>query len=222
MKVSTRFESGALLRVLSNVNGFVPAKSLYPVVRIELVPMFRATAADLWTVGIDEIEAIEHYGLPFEMVISAEHSKELESFVRKAKKADIELEVIFDEDFGGHFLYAKDTGTGLESELWPENFANGDPMKWARFFALVDAVMEPLERRSEEELRIPDAIAFQPSRLNAFAKVRDGAAANTVLDMRIYDVDSPVHLKVGESFRGAIMPIRREAAGQHALWGEDE
>lgn len=216
-----RFEAPDVLRAVTNVNGFIPARSRYPAVRYELVPGLVVTAADLYVIGQDSVESeFAPSGAPAEIILPAEASKELEKFIREAKRDRVELEIGEIPEYGLR-LWAIDTDSSA-SKSWGEITDELDPEKWRKWFGLVDSLLEPLERRSDEELRLPDAIGFQPARLSVFSKVRvEGEAADsTVMDLRIFDPDSPVHVKIGSSFRGAIQPITREAAPEGALHDE--
>lgn len=217
------FEAPDVTRAVTNVNGFVPAASRFPVVRYELVPGLVVTAADLYVIGQDSADSeFEPSGVPAEIVLSAKDSKDLEKFLRACKRDRVELEIGEIDEIGVR-LWATDTDSG-QGLHWGEAVHETEPDKWARWFELVDSLLEPLERRSDEELRLPDAIAFQPARLSTFAKVRiDGEAADaTVMDLRVFDASSPVAVRIGPTFRGAIMPITREEAPVGALWPDDE
>ncbi len=208
------FTAPELCRVITNANGFVPARSKTAVVRYEVGPGLTVTAADPYVVGIDFTDGDEPLeGVPADIVLAADDSKELEKWIRGQKRARINLEVCLD---GFAYIRAVSMDTA-EIVLFREHVDEIDPAKWRRWFDAVDAVMEPLERRSEKELRLPDAIAFQPARLAAFSKVRANDGELAVMDLRIYDAESPVHVKIGDSFRGAIQPITRDKAREGAL-----
>ena len=211
MTAKAVFAAPELVRALTNVNGFVPAASKFPVVRYELVPGLTVTAADLYTVGSEDVEPIEFSGAPESIIVSSEHSKALEKFVREAKRGEVTLEL--NENGLRAIDVDRDRGE------FPPAYVEGDPEKWDRFFELVEEVMVALERRTEEELRLPDAIAFQPQRLAAFAKVRvpgDGV----VMDLSITTADDAVLVKIGPTFRGAIQPVTRAKANPEMLWPE--
>jgi hypothetical protein len=79
---------------------------------------------------------------------------------------------------------------------------------------MVDTLLERMERRTPA---LPELIAFDPALLAYFSKVKvakvKGKANETLeraMDLCVFDAKEPVLVKIGPTFRGAIMPIDRD------------
>lgn len=244
-EVDVEVESAELARTLSNVLAFVSARCIFPWIRLELLPWaVIATGGDLWAVGQDEFEPIllDDPGPPVQFVMTRPDVIELEKLARSDRKGRISGR--------GHLRVV---GPGPTND-WYVSFEPGDPelrevpytaiaygaedlksiplvkgepdsaYSPAVYFLQVDMLLMELETVQPWDSAHP--LAFEPDILSRFAKVRRHDIEPTIMDCWISSPDDPIHVKIGPSFTGAIMPILREVYEEKnpaadGTWQED-
>lgn len=184
-----------LARVLNNALVFVPARSRVPYVRVSIGGGYViATGTDSYTVGTDSAAAMTADSTT--VYVERKDVQELEKAARLAKKEDVVLEVKRDvatdlhhirltvgDVYIGPFLTAKDEDADL-------------------VFKHVDVLMDRLDRQEPVALH---TIAFGPDLFARFSKVR-GERDHT-MHVIPQARDKPALVRIGPTFRGAIMPI---------------
>jgi hypothetical protein len=195
-----------LARLTHNALAFMPARSAVKVCRLTyFFPVLEITATDLFTIGRDFATV---GGAPGEASIdlSREDLQALDKAARAAKKED--ARVIIRACDGMEYMAEDVHGSFLDSSAQrnPEDL-------WARCDEL-------LARLAPEHLCLID-----PKFMNPFGKIKASGGAETIADLSISDAGSQISVKIGATFRGAIMPVDREEAeaseevGPEGLWG---
>jgi hypothetical protein len=195
-----------MARVCANALAFIPARSQVKTARVEVWPDgFRVTGTDGYAIGQDTAEMDEYEGPPDGAVfhVSREALADLDSGGRKDKKGFGKL--VFKPGDGLIFNPANNdvaTAVQLAGEV-------NQPL-----WDAIDGLMEKLEGRQPN---LPEVLCFDPALLMRFSKVK--AAKKTTnkgnnlergMDLYIFDNAEPILVKIGATFRGAIMPIQRE------------
>jgi hypothetical protein len=207
LRASATLLSDDLARVCFNALAFSPARSTVKTARIQLGPEgFRATGTDGYAIGQDQCP-LDTYEGPAEGVtlhVDRAALSDLDSGGRKDKKGYGRVEIKPAD--GLVFMPANnDTPTVAHDQA-----VNADAPLWG----MVDALLERMERRTPA---LPELIAFDPALLSYFSKVKvakvKGKANETyerAMDLCVFDAKEPVLVKIGPTFRGAIMPIDRD------------
>jgi hypothetical protein len=212
--LSIDVDSVELGKVLANAVPFTAARSKFPVVRllagrngaVTAMATDGYTIGHAWTLGPDMKAS--------EATIALKDASELEKLARMDRSGTTatgqhgrgRLEftpgdcLVFTPELKGEPLILQDlgqTGTayGSYSELW-------------------EHCAELLDRLSDNEpVDQPEAALFDPNLLARFAKVKAETETgdDAVMDMLFQEGSSPVLVKIGSTFRGAIMPVSRRA-----------
>jgi hypothetical protein len=211
-----------LARVLANAYAFTSARSRFPVVLLGILDgRLRATASDTYTVGSDYLDGASRGDLA--VILERDQSLTLERACRGARKDTVTIALGPPDDSGGRPLDCRPQGGGsalLDVPLRVRE-ATGDE---TRLFRLTSNMLINMESRAEERDVIdwPVRIYFSPALLAPFAKVRSASKSST-LGIRIFDLERPVYVRIGQTFRGAIMPVIPDKAtdpeiGKDTLW----
>ncbi|EFC86451.1 hypothetical protein [Parafrankia sp. EUN1f] len=218
--VRAEVDGPALARVLANVLAFCPARSPYPIVRLDIGPGYvEVSACDTYTVGIDTVEA--KTSGEWSGAVERLDAQAVEKAIRAERKTDVHLTLGEVDPQGGRLLTMVIPGgqsIGTPARVRPLE-GRGDSATLfgtteAELFDLVDELAARIARRTErpgEPRPWPLDVYFQPSLLAPFAKVRP-AGASPVMGMRIVEPEIPILIKIGPSFRGAIMPVQPDRA----------
>ncbi|MEV7589747.1 hypothetical protein AB0O42_05690 [Streptomyces sp. NPDC089922] len=204
-----------MARVAYNAHAFIPARGMVKTARLHLGPSgLTATATDGYAIGEDAV-LVEGYDGPAEGVtlhVGREGLADLDSAGRKDKKGFGRFEMVAGD--GLIFRPANnDTPTAA-----PDVSTEADEMIWE----MLDSLFTRLEERP---VNMPEIVAFDPSLLARFAKVKapkGKGGLGRALDMIVHDAKAPILCRIGPSFRGVIMPIDRdvhaENVGPDGLW----
>lgn len=220
-EVRATADAGTFARALANVLALCPARSEWPIVRMEIGGgLVRFTASDSYTAGRDEVVGETSGNATVALARSV--AQTVESSTRAQRKQSVMVHLSDEDPLGGRLLSLSIHG-GMEI-MPPTRVAKlSDTVENARgpeadLFALVDRALEDLDGR--DVAAPPGAaweIAFQQSLIQPFAKVRC-QEDHEVVDMLIWDSSRPILLKIGSTFRGMIIPIRRDSAPGGALF----
>lgn len=195
---------------------FSPARSRIKTARVRIDPEgITVVGCDGYTIGQDwtPLDGDEYRGDPdgVEFHIDRTALGDFDSGGRADKKGFGRLEympgdaVRFIPSNNGTPTVVHDLTEKADKALWP----------------MVDELMEKLERR---EVTIPEVLAFDPALLTYFGKVKTKKVKNMdrAMDLYISAADQPVLIKIGDTFTGALMPIKREIhrknVGPEGLW----
>lgn len=214
-------DAGALARTIANALAFCPARSAYPVVRLTVsTGRVDAIATDTYAVGSDWAEARTTGALA--VVLERADAQALEKMARGERGGDLIVTFGEADPLGGRMVTVVTLGgVDLTRETLVRGRAPYEPTARdghgtteADLFAALDGLMGRLDDEVVPILHdgpIPLDIYFTPSILMAFSKVKSSGDTPT-LGMRIYDPTEPLLVKIGPSFRGAIMPVVPEKA----------
>jgi hypothetical protein len=200
-------ESDAFARVCANALAFIPARSQVKTARVEVWPDgFRVTGTDGFAIGQDTAEMDEYEGPPDGAVfhVTREALADLDSAGRKDKKGFGKL--VFKPGDGLIFRPANNDVACAVQDVTDQAHA---PL-----WGAVDGLMEKLEGRKPN---LPEVLCFDPALLMRFSKVKAAKkttkAGNNLergMDLYIFDNAEPILVRIGPTFRGAVMPIQRE------------
>ena len=209
--------SDDMARVCANALAFIPARSQVMTARVEVWPDgFRVTGTDGYAIGQDTAKLEEYDGPPDGVTfhVTREALAELDSAGRKDKKGYGKL--TFKPDDGLIFRPANnDVATAVQdvsdkanAELWPA----------------IDGLLERLERK---EPALPELVCFDPALLMRFSKVKaakkttaKGNNLERAMDLCIFNNEEPILVRIGATFRGCIMPIKREVHRENVEEGD--
>ncbi|MFF7233966.1 hypothetical protein [Streptomyces sioyaensis] len=199
--------SDDMARVCFNALAFSPARSSVKTARIEVGPWgFRATGTDGFAIGQDHCPFDAYDGPPEGVTVHVGRASlgDLDSGGRKDKKGYGRLEIKASD--GLIFKPANNDVATVAHDLAKD--ANGP------LWGMVDELLTRMERRQPA---LPELIAFDPQLLAYFSKVKvakvkgkSGENLERAMDLCVFDAREPVLVKIGPTFRGAIMPINRE------------
>jgi hypothetical protein len=206
-----------LARLTHNALAFMPAKSAVKVCEVVVghdngIPILRLTATDVYTAGRDRTWLT---GLPFGSFAAIDLSREdlltLDKIARARKKEEIRIQIRHGD------------GLSVEDDLgaWMPFLDASDRREPADLWDRVDEMLTRLERVSPV---IPGALLIDPALMARFGKIK--CSGETIADLYIADPAEPILVKIGSTFRGAIMPVDREVAeqseqiGPEGLWTE--
>lgn len=202
-------DSDDLARVAHNALAFLPAVSRVKVAQLKAGPgLLSICSTDTWTVGVDTLRPRGRQLQPvIESNITREGLQALEAAARADKKAQGRIE-IFPLD---SCRFTDSRGQVTSAELTSDDALPAE-FHW-------EMVEELLFRLDQGAPLLPRRVAFDPKLLARFAKVKCDKAER-VADLLITDDESPVLVKIGPTFVGAIMPIHRETHVETV--GDDE
>ncbi|MEU7096079.1 hypothetical protein [Kitasatospora aureofaciens] len=198
----TQFSIAApeLARLTHNALAFMPARSAVGVCRIEAyVNQVRVTATDLYAAGRDVADVSSGSQLGASLDLSREDLQTLDKIARAKKKEEVRIDIRHGDglsvmdDNGAWMPFLDASEKRLPADLWER----------------VDELLTRLERVSPV---IPEALLIDPAMMAKFAKVK--CAGETIADLYISSPDDPILVKIGPTFRGAIMPVDRAAAAE--------
>lgn len=198
-----------LARLTHNALAFMPARSAVKVCRIKLdFDGLSIMATDLYTVGEDFCAVDAKLEFDHSIDLSRDDLQALDKAARAAKKETIRIVVrhqdgmeYFTEDVHGTFLDASAQRPNLD--LWDK----------------CDGLLTRLERGT---FQIPEYLMIDPKLMAAFGKVKRPDGEDMGADLYISSPDDPILIKIGPTFRGALMPISREINARvnaDGLWG---
>lgn len=209
----TRFSIAApeLARLTHNALAFMPARSAVGVCQVYRGPMdLLITATDLFAVGTDSATILRGETDRSESIdLSREDLVTLDKVARAKKKDEVRIEIRHQDGMS----VLDDNGSWMPFLDASERRTPAD--LWER----VDESLRRLERVSPV---IPGLLAIDPSIMSKFGKVK--CAGETIADLYISDPAEPILVKIGSTFRGAIMPVDRvtasqsESVGPEGLW----
>jgi hypothetical protein len=193
-----------LARLTHNALAFMPARSAVKVCRI--IANFDAlelgiTATDLYCASGDYAEVSTDDLSPVEESIdlSREDLQTLDKIARAKKKEDIRIEIrhqdglSIEDDNGAWMPFLDASSKRQPADLWER----------------VDEMLTRLERVSPV---IPGTLMVDPAFFSRFGKVK--CEGETIADLYISSPDDPILVKIGRTFRGAIMPVDRAEASR--------
>lgn len=195
-----------LARVLSNVSLVAKKVPQFPTVRVEF-----STAGTLFVAGTDGYCAAEdhctgRYAGPEPGSILEIARDKLDAFEKAArpnKKDDIRL------------CYYPGDGLVLESAAGKESAREEPPTLavWAQ-------LAELLALKDEGPFELPDLAAIDMRLLARFWRVKSSTGTH-VADLMFTGAEAPILIKMGETFRALVMPIKRERHAENfpdGLW----
>lgn len=197
-----------LARLTHNALAFMPARSAVKVCRIEVgfftanAPTLEITATDLFTVGSDSAALESLPDLHASIDLSREDLQALDKAARAAKKEDVRI------------MIRHQDGMEFKSEAESLTFLDSSHLRQPE--DLWDLCDEMLSRQTPDHLCLID-----PKFMSAFGKVKASGGAETIADLSIADPASPISVKIGATFRGAIMPVSRDEASRSESVGPD-
>jgi hypothetical protein len=205
--VTVRVECGALAVAASNALAFFPANSQIKQARMHLAGSSLCfTATDSYAAGRDYCTVNAVDGDAFAVLIDRAALIDLEKVARAGKKTEGDLTVTPGDGFRFKALDGSDDPPIAHFDLSAGNES---------VYELYDAIDDMLT--PEQEFRV----AFQPMLLQRFSKVK-ADKDERIADVCIDDPDSPVLVKIGQTFKGLIMPVSRSAhaelIGDEGLW----
>lgn len=192
-----------LARVCANAGAFVPARADIKMLCLRLkADTIEAAGTDGYAAGTDSIPA-HVTGGPVSFALSSESMTAIEQAARAVKKDTVTLQI---GETDVTLMWAiKGNPDSLTVEMLP--------YPWQDWGALDEMLNRPVT-----ELR-PSFVAFDPALFSRFAKVR--AENDRVMDLWFHSAELPVLAKIGPTFRGLVMPLKRERAAEYApegLW----
>jgi hypothetical protein len=202
----TQFSIAApeLARLTHNALAFMPARSAVGVCRLTIgrdrgTPVLEITSTDLYAAGKDFAELEDFPRGTFESIdLSREDLVTLDKIARAKKKEEIRIEIRHQDGMS----VLDDNGA------WMPFLDASDRRQPVNLWDLVDESLARLERVSPA---IPEALLIDPSIMAKFGKVK--CSGETIADLYISDPSDPILVKIGSTFRGAIMPVDRNTAG---------
>jgi len=212
---------------MGNALAFCPARSAYPSVRLEILPeAVRVSASDAYTIGVDHVQA-ETDGQALACLQRAD-AQTLERAARSERGQDVTLTIGLGEaealpvqlatNVGLPLLPAGTTGHLPDPHVRVSQLGHG--ASEADLYSLIDGLIGRLDGREDPPGVIPWPcdVALDLGLLSAFAKVRHAGPESQIGDLRMWGSEEPILVKVGATFRGAIMPHIRDATPQAMLW----
>ncbi|MFB7185187.1 hypothetical protein ACFCZT_07680 [Streptomyces sp. NPDC056230] len=198
--------SDDMARVCFNALAFSPARSTVKTARVQVRPDgFTVTATDGFAIGQDWCGLDSYEGPPNGLTLHVDRTalSDLDSGGRKDKRGYGRVEIRPGD--GLVFKPANNDVPTTARDLSKE--ANGP------LWGMVDDLLTRMERKAPA---LPELIAFDPQLLAYFAKVKvpkvktSDMNLDRAMDLCIFDAREPVLVKIGRTFRGAIMPINRD------------
>lgn len=191
----------------ANALAFLPARSKVQNALLTIANggYVTITATDTYTVGQDSCEVGEVGETTIEVEVDREGLQAIDKAARGDKKKQGHLEI-----FNGDCVKY----TGTEGNEAVAHATQPDYETWNA----IQGLLTSLEKRA---VALPQVIAFDPSLLMRFSKVK-ADKTERIADFFITDAWAPVLVKIGTTFTGAIMPIEREVhsnnVGPDGLW----
>jgi hypothetical protein len=188
----------------------MPARSAVKICRVMVglnapYGYLQVTATDLYSAGIDHAEfETEDTGEFASIDLSREDLQALDKIVRARKKEDLQIEIRHQDGMS----VLDDDGS------WKPFLDASDGRKPADLWDQVDELLIRLERVSPV---VPGPLLIDPAIMAKFAKVK--ASGETIADLYMASAEDPILVKIGATFRGAIMPVERQAAEESDLIG---
>ena len=206
-----------LARLTHNAMAFMPARSAVKVCRImHAVDAIAVTATDLFTVGKDEADVTASGEEVFATIdLSREDLQALDKAARAAKKEDVQVTIRHQD--------------GMEFKSESESLTFLDSSALRQPVDLWELCDEMLSRPTPDHLCLID-----PKFMSAFGKVKASGGAETIADLSIIKAEPDddgiprISVKIGSTFRGAIMPVDRgeaaesESIGVNGLWSDEK
>lgn len=204
-------DASSVSRVIGNALAFLPAASK---VRHVLVD-FRESClivmgTDGYTAGRDSAQLLSAEGVPPEgipVLIEVAQAKEVDGYARKTRRGLLEIVVSPEGTL---------TVTGEED--------GGVTVPWEEtehVLAIYERVEDVLTKTEALGRGWPGTLMFDPSLMSRFGKVK---ADNTsrMADVSATDDRAPILIKIGPTFTGLCMPIRRQNQGIDGQWSLPE
>lgn len=216
-QVVGQIESATLAQIANNALAHFPANSLIKTARVRLSPAgIEITATDSYTAGKDYCAWYDgKYSGGFHVFeVSRECLQGWDSTGRKDKATDPttgkRTAAI------GVLTYRPEDGTTFspnEETVPPESHLDvtGEGGITPEMWKAIDDMLGDIE---DDDIKT----CFQPGLLQRFAKVK-ADKNERVADLAISDPERPVLVKIGPTFKGLIMPVKRE---KHAKSVGDE
>lgn len=216
MTAALTVRSADLGRILANALAFCPARSKFPAVQLRSGGFtMTALASDTYTIGrswcsIDSSPTGT-------IALALDDAKLLEKLARMDHKGTGKDGVgngILEIGPNGEWLTFSPSQMG--EPLTVPGIDPALPTAYGSYSELWERCSELLERLSDSEpCAPPEAALFDPALLARFAKVRadsdESSEGAVALDMLFQDGFSPILIRIGSNFRGAVMPIDRVA-----------
>jgi hypothetical protein len=200
-----------LARLTHNALAFMPARSAVKVCRVhQNIGSLSIMATDLFTVGYDSV-SVETETEPDSIDLSREDLQALDKIARAKKKEDLSIRIIHQDglsvlDDNGDWLAFLDKSSLRQPEdLWD----------------LCDEMLTRLERESKAP--VPPFLMIDPTLMGRFGKVKPSDGKECIADL-FFGNSEQILVKIGATFRGAIMPVDRgeaaesESVGPDGLW----
>ncbi|WP_035800400.1 hypothetical protein [Kitasatospora mediocidica] len=210
----TQFSIAApeLARLTHNALAFMPARSAVGACRLTIgrdrgTPVLEITATDLYAAGKDFAELDDFPRGTFETIdLSRENLVTFDKIARAKKKDEVRIEIRHQDGMS----VLDDNGA------WMPFLDASDRRQPVDLWERVDETLTRLERVSPV---IPEFLMIDPSIMAKFAKVK--CSGETICDLYIAGPDEPILVKIGSTFRGAIMPVSRDEAVASDLIGPE-
>lgn len=210
--VRVTLEAPEAARVIGNAVAFLPAASRIKHVLLDFrQDVLIASGTDGYAAGRDtapltSADEVPSEGIP--VCVLASDVKELDRFARAAKKGVLAVQV----DPGGTLSVSSDQSTEALVVPWE---ALDDVL------GTYEQVDEVLTLAGARPPSWPGALMLDPALWSRFAKVKSDQTSR-MADVSASDDRTPILIKIGPTFRGLIMPIRRnvqtEALGEDGQW----
>lgn len=192
-----------------NAHAFLPARSPVPAALVTLSrDRLTFTGTDTYAVGRawTGVSGPETDEQAVSACLSRDDLAALEKAARGDKKGESQVTVTHD----GVTLVTSDE----ETHHYAASTARLPDDIWHK----VDDLLTRLDGR---EPVVPEVVAFDPTLLSRFAKVK-ADKRERVADFYLTDAWEPALVKIGTEFTGAIMPVEREThtrnVGEEGLW----
>jgi Zn finger protein HypA/HybF involved in hydrogenase expression len=207
-----------LARLTHNALAFMPARSAVKVCRVhQNIGSLSIMATDLFTVGYDSV-SVETETETASIDLSREDLQALDKAARAAKKEDVQIQINHED---GMFVWTVEEDEPLSfldssAQRQPEDL-------WER----CDELLTRLERAQGDEPPAFYYLALDPALMGRFGKVKPSDGKECIADLHLGH-DDQILVKIGSTFRGAIMPVdRSEAAGSEfvgsdGLWSDEK
>jgi hypothetical protein len=204
-----------LARLTHNALAFMPARSAVKVCRVhQNIGSLSIMATDLFTVGHDSV-SIETENATASIDLSREDLQSLDKVARAAKKEDVRIVLrradgleFFSEDV--HGVYLDSSAQRDPEDLW-------------------DRCLELLTRLERDTETVHFSyLTVDPALFARFGKVKLAGGKECIADLYFQNLDDQILVKIGGTFRGAIMPVDRseaaasESIGAEGLWSEQK
>lgn len=205
-----------LARLTHNALAFMPARSAVKVCRVMASGQaLSLMATDLFTVGEDMAVVRHVFYEAISIDLSREDLRALDKAARAAKKEDVK--VIIRHQDGMEFRSESESLTALDCSAWR------DPKD---LWELTDELLTRLEGADDDT--VPGYLTIDPKMLSAFGKVKPSDGKECIADLCFRGSEGQILVKIGATFKGAIMPVDRgEAAesddvGPEGLWSDEK